>query len=117
MPSHSSLERSDRHGAPDAVHACVPAGCAHPAADVAVMQALAVARERLGRARDDLITVRRRGGSLQQRTAWSARAADDYRERLRRWLERLDDAARRIDAVDDELRYVQAREAASREAP
>jgi len=117
MRPHSSLERSHRHGSPDAVHTGVPGGSAHPAADVAVMQALAVARERLGRARDDLVTVRRRGGSLQQRTAWSARAADDYRERLRRWLERLDDAARRIDAVDDELRYVQAREAAVRGTP
>lgn len=117
MPPYPALGRSDRDGAPGAAAAGAPVATVDPAAEVAVMQALAIARERLGRAQDGLVTIRARGRSLEQRTAWSARAADRYRERLGEWLERVDDAARRIDALEDELRYAQARSASLRGIP
>ncbi|MDQ1217840.1 hypothetical protein [Microbacterium arborescens] len=87
----------------------VPDATRLDAASVRTLEMIAALRPRLTALRDEVDAVRRRAAELERDTAWRARAARDYRERLAAWRERSDNAAMRIDRLDDELRRVQAR--------
>ena len=92
-------------------------GLDRSASDAAVLEAVANARERLGRIADELDALRRRAADLALETAWRARAADDYRTGLARWRETTAELPARAASLDDELRHVIARIAARAGAP
>ncbi|OWP23623.1 hypothetical protein CBF90_02555 [Microbacterium sp. AISO3] len=79
------------------------------AAPVLTLEMIAALRPRLTALRAEVDAIRRRAAELEHDTAWRARAAREYRERLAAWRERSDDAAMRIDRLDDELHRVQTR--------
>lgn len=81
---------------------------ADPAA-ARTLEMLTSLRTRLRAARDELDAIRRRAAGLEHDTAWRARAAREYRAGLAAWRERGDDAAARVDVLDDELHWAQAR--------
>lgn len=76
---------------------------------VAALDAVAFARVRVRRVRDDLESVRAAGARLDRDTAWRTRAAEGYRNGLARWRDVLTEAATRLETLDAELRDAAAR--------
>ncbi len=77
--------------------------------DAAAQAALGEARARVRRMSADLADLRRRAGTLDDDTRWSALSAQQYRRRLTEWREALTARAAELDALDDELRLAAAR--------
>ncbi|MFB8891510.1 hypothetical protein [Microbacterium plantarum] len=84
-------------------------GLGRESAAARTLEMIASLRARLPALRDELDVIRRGAADLDHDTAWRARAARGYRDRLADWRARTDDASARIERLDDELRHVQAR--------
>lgn len=73
------------------------------------LDAVADARARLGRVGDDLGLLRGGAADLAERTAWSSRAAEGFRERVARWHDDVGACILDVRAMEAELRAIAAR--------